>query len=82
MKQLEIFTTKTCPHCKVMKKYMDENNIPYIEKDTSIDDNAMAELMAEDIYTVPVIKYNDTFRKDIDTIEDFRNFVEFIGLKK
>lgn len=82
MKQIEIYTTKTCPHCKVMKKYMNENNIPYIEKDTSLDDNAMAELMAEDIYTVPTIKYNGEFRRDLDNIEEFRNFMEFVGLVK
>jgi len=65
-----------------MKKYMDEHKIPYIEKDTSLDDNAMAELMAEDIYTVPTIKYNGEFRRDLDNIEEFRNFIEFVGLVK
>jgi glutaredoxin len=66
---LELYTTTSCPHCKVLKKYMIEHDIAYIEKNTEEDDFALAEILAEGISSVPVIKIKDKFTLIHDVIE-------------
>jgi len=60
---IEIYTTTTCPHCKVLKGQLKQAKIDFTEKNTDNDESAMAELVAEDIWSVPVIKYNGNFIK-------------------
>lgn len=72
---MTIFTTTNCPHCKVLKKYCNENDIIYIEKNTDNDEEAMAELVAQDIWSVPTIKYNGEY-KLITSVSEFKEFLK------
>ncbi|GAA0722373.1 glutaredoxin family protein [Clostridium malenominatum] len=40
-----VYTTPTCPWCKVVKDYLKSNNITYIEHDVSKDDKATTEMI-------------------------------------
>lgn len=40
-----VYTTPTCPWCKVVKDYLKSNNITYIEHDVSKDDKAATEMI-------------------------------------
>lgn len=44
--QITIFATTTCPYCKMLKNYLTEKNIAYIEKLVDQDDVARDEMMA------------------------------------
>ncbi len=37
----DLFILETCPYCKKVMKYMDENNINYNKIDTKNDENAL-----------------------------------------
>jgi glutaredoxin len=40
-----IYTLSTCPHCREAKEYLDNNKIPYINREVDMDDEYMATLM-------------------------------------
>jgi len=41
-----IYSTTTCPYCKMLKDYLSEKNIAYTEKLVDQDDAAKEEMMA------------------------------------
>ncbi len=43
--QVTIYSTTTCPYCKMLKDYLSEKNISYIEKMVDQDDVAKNEMM-------------------------------------
>jgi glutaredoxin 3 len=57
---ITIYSTTTCPHCLLAKRYFDENNIKYTNFDVS-EDQKKAEEMIElsGQMGVPVIKIDD-----------------------
>jgi glutaredoxin 3 len=42
--QLTIYTTSTCPYCKMLKEYLTQKNIPFTEKMIDQDENARDEM--------------------------------------
>ncbi len=44
--QIVIYSTTTCPYCKMLKDYLTEKNFPYTEKLVDMDDAARDEMMA------------------------------------
>lgn len=58
-----IYTTPTCPYCKMAKAYFKEHDVEYSEKDVSADDAAQAEMMKKSggFMGVPFIDINGTF---------------------
>ena len=45
--QVTIYSTTTCPYCKMLKDYLDEHKISYAEKLVDQDDAAREEMMRE-----------------------------------
>jgi len=45
--EIIIYSTATCPYCKMLKEYLDEKNIKYQEKHVDQDDVAKEEMMKE-----------------------------------
>ncbi len=45
MAKVIIYTTPTCPFCHKAKEFFDKNNIQYEEKDVTIDDQTLAEMV-------------------------------------
>jgi len=56
-----LFTTTACGVCKQVKQYMLDKKISFMEKNTDTDHQAMAELVAEGLWTAPVLKYEDKY---------------------
>lgn len=55
MKEVTVYTSRTCPYCIAVKEYLKEKNIPFVEKNISTDPNAKRELLALGYSSVPII---------------------------
>ncbi len=44
MKQVKIYSTPTCPYCRMLKSYLEQNGIAYTDFDVSVDENARKEM--------------------------------------
>ncbi len=55
MADVTIYTSPTCVHCKAAKAFMQENNIPYTEKDVMADEEARSWMLERGYRGVPVI---------------------------
>lgn len=54
---ITIYTSPTCPYCKALKQFLDENGTAYINKEVTTDREAMAEMqqVSGGARSVPVI---------------------------
>jgi len=43
--KITIYSTTTCPYCKMLKSYLEEKNIEYLDKIVDQDDAAREEMM-------------------------------------
>ncbi len=60
MPNITIYSTPTCPYCKMAMQFLQENNIPFQEKDVSKDTNALEEMVKKSGQMgVPVIEVDD-----------------------
>ncbi len=66
MKNVVVYTSNTCGYCHEAKKYLDENNVEYIEKNVSTDMEARKELMDQGFMGVPVILVDDEVIQGFD----------------
>lgn len=44
-KSVTVYTTPTCPYCKMAKEYLKENNVPFKEIDVAADHKAAEEMI-------------------------------------
>lgn len=44
--QITIYSTTTCPYCKMLKDYLISKSIPFVGKMVDTDDSAREEMMA------------------------------------
>lgn len=59
MKNVTVFTTKTCPHCRTAKEFLKQQNIYFVEKDVNVDAQARAEMMRRNVTGVPAVLIGD-----------------------
>lgn len=59
MKNVVIYTSTTCPHCHHAMEYLEQKNIPFEEKNVSIDPEAKRFLIKNKIMGVPAIYVDD-----------------------
>ena len=45
--QVTLYSTTTCPYCKMLKNYLDERRISYTEKLVDQDESAREEMMSK-----------------------------------
>ena len=58
--KVKIYTTPTCPYCKLAKSYMDEQGVAYEEIDVAADSEAAQEMVkVSGQMGVPVIMVDD-----------------------
>jgi glutaredoxin-like YruB-family protein len=43
--RVRVYSTPTCPYCKMAKSFLDQQNVPYEDLDVSADGNALDEMM-------------------------------------
>ncbi len=59
MNNVIVYSTPTCPWCSKAKSYLKSNNIDFIEKDVSVDQEAAIEMIEKSGQRgVPVIDIN------------------------
>ncbi len=78
---LELFVMSTCPYCKKVMNFMDENNFEYIKSDISNPDNYLKLLTLGGKEQVPFIVDHDNKKRmyESDLIIDYlRNLKEKI----
>ncbi|MGB5824510.1 MAG: glutaredoxin domain-containing protein [Proteocatella sp.] len=66
MKKVVIYTSSTCAHCHHAMDYLDSKNIPYEEKNVSIDPVARKFLLQKKILGVPAIYIDDELLMGFD----------------
>jgi len=55
-KNVKVYSTPTCPYCKMLKNFLQEKNIPFTDYDVSTDRNALIEMKQKSgQLAVPVI---------------------------
>ena len=78
MPKITIYTTPTCVYCKMRKEFFKENNVPYEEKDVTVDDKAREEMIQKSgSMAVPVIDVDGQIVVGFDKAE----LTKLIGLK-
>jgi len=59
MIKVKIYTAPNCPYCKALKKFLEDNKIPFEELDVSKNPKAVTELILKSNQAgVPVIEIN------------------------
>ncbi len=62
MKDITIYTTKTCAYCKPLKQWFGHKNVVFKEHDVTEDVETRKDLYEKTGYTtVPIIKVNDKY---------------------
>ncbi len=65
-----VYSTPACPWCYKVKEFLEEHNIPFIEKDVSADREAAYEMIAKSHQMgVPVIDVNGEIVIGFDEIK-------------
>ncbi|MHC9532282.1 glutaredoxin-like protein NrdH [Dellaglioa sp. BT-FLS60] len=67
MKKITVFTKNNCIQCKMTKRFLEENNVDFDERNISEDDNAIDYLKGQGFQAVPVVE-----APGFDTIAGFR----------
>jgi len=58
-REVKIYTTPTCPYCKIAKKFLDDNGIEYQELNVATDKAALQEMKNKcGSLTVPTICFD------------------------
>ena len=56
-KQVKVYSTPTCPYCKMAKSFLDANKIPYQDLNVAADKAAREEMISKSgAMAVPVIE--------------------------
>jgi len=56
-KKVKVFTTKTCPYCVTLKKFLKQNNVEFEDIDVSEDKEALEEMKEKSGQSgVPVVE--------------------------
>lgn len=45
MKNIKVYSTPTCPHCVLLKQYLEDNKIPFVGFDVSTDQEKAQEMI-------------------------------------
>jgi len=45
MESVKVYSTSSCPYCKMLKLFLDENNVPYDDFDVGMDREKLKEMV-------------------------------------
>jgi glutaredoxin-like YruB-family protein len=61
MAEVKVYSTPTCPYCKVVKQFLEENNIAFTDIDVAASQSAAQEMISRSGQMgVPVIEIDGT----------------------
>ena len=67
MKEIVLFSSSTCPHCKTAKDYLNKMGYKYKERNIQQDPSAKSEMMTHKLMGVPAFKIGDEYFVGLDT---------------
>lgn len=81
MSNVTIYTTPTCPYCKMAKHFFKDNNVEYTEKDVAVDQKAAQEMIDKSGQMgVPVIIVEKDGKEEVIAGFAQPKLVEAIGI--
>jgi len=63
---VKVYTSNTCSYCHMVKEYLEEKGVEYVEKNVSTDSEARKELIANGFMGVPVVYIGDEVIQGFD----------------
>jgi len=79
MTKIRVFSTKVCPHCIVLKQFLNDNKIEFEDLDVSENEEARKEMIEKSGQMgVPVIQINN----EIVVGFDKNKISELLGIKE
>ena len=69
---LEIYSLPNCPNCRKIKRFCNENNIEYVEKNVDKDFKAKARIIVEGLEHFPILNIGGQF-VECDNIENMKS---------
>jgi len=76
LSMVNLFTSETCPKCKIIKEWLNNNDIEYEECNISTDYKAKAILLSYGVMSVPSALINDHMVIGLDRIKDLLSYLE------
>lgn len=73
-KVVYVYTKPNCVQCRMVKKYLDNKKIPFVEINIENDENIINFLKGQGISSVPAIFYGETDKNNGLLLEDATNF--------
>ena len=64
--EVKVYTSNTCSYCHMVKEYLEEKGVEYIERNVSTDSDARKELIANGFMGVPVVYIGDEVIQGFD----------------
>lgn len=64
--EVKVYTSNTCSYCHMVKEYLEEKGVEYVEKNVSTDSEARKELIANGFMGVPVVYIGDEVIQGFD----------------
>lgn len=65
-KNVTVFSSNTCGYCTMVKDYLNEKNVAFVERNVSSDVEARKELMSKGFMGVPIIYVEDEVIQGFD----------------
>lgn len=79
MAKVTVYTTPTCPYCKMAKAFLKKHDVAYTEKDVASDEKAREEMIEKSgQFGVPVIEVDGKIVVGFDQ----KVLAEIIGIHK
>lgn len=73
-KVVYVYTKPNCVQCRMVKKYLDNKKIPFVEINIENDENIINFLKGQGISSVPAIFYGETDKNNGLLLENATNF--------
>lgn len=73
-KVVYIYTKPNCVQCRMVKKYLDNKKIPFVEINIENDENIINFLKGQGISSAPAIFYGETDKNNGLLLENATNF--------
>ena len=73
-KVVYVYTKPNCVQCRMVKKYLDNKNIPFIEINIENDEDVINFLKGQGISSAPAIFYGETDKNNGLLLEDAARF--------
>ena len=73
-KVVYIYTKPNCVQCRMVKKYLDNKNIPFLEINIENDEDVINFLKGQGISSAPAIFYGETDKNNGLLLEDATKF--------